>query len=55
MVVNRQLSVSREKLRNFRALLHQMKKNGHENAKWSGGSLSDAISAVNACSSSCKR
>ncbi|MBX3254752.1 MAG: RNA-directed DNA polymerase [Chitinophagaceae bacterium] len=43
VVVNRQLSVSREKLRNFRALLHQLKKNGHENAKWSEGSLSNAI------------
>ncbi|MGN6439404.1 MAG: reverse transcriptase domain-containing protein [Agriterribacter sp.] len=43
VVVNQQLSVSREKLRKFRALLHQLKKNGYENARWNGGPLSNAI------------
>lgn len=43
IVVNRQASISREKLRKFRALLHHIKTKGHENALWNGGSLSNAI------------
>lgn len=43
IVVNRQLSVSREKIRNFRALLHKMKTNGHETVEWNNGSLSSGM------------
>ena len=43
VVVNKQLNISREKLRKFRALLHQLKKNGHSSAAWGQGQLSAAV------------
>ncbi len=43
IVVNKKLNISREKLHQFRALLHQLKKNGHSNIAWGHGQLSSAI------------
>lgn len=43
IVVNQQLSISREKLRKFRALLHQLSKNGHEKLVWNTSSLPGGI------------
>jgi RNA-directed DNA polymerase len=43
VVVNKKLNISREKLKQFRALLHQLKKNGHGDIAWGHGQLSSAI------------
>lgn len=43
VVVNKKLNVSREKLKQFRALLHQLKQNGNGNITWGHGQLSSAI------------
>lgn len=43
IVVNQQLSISREKLRKFRALLHQLTNNGPEKLVWNASSLPDGI------------
>ncbi len=43
VVVNQQLSVSRKKLRAFRALLHNIKKADSKSMQWGVGSLSNSI------------
>lgn len=43
IVVNQQPTISREKLRQFRALLHQFKKSGTDKLPWGAGTLSNSI------------
>ncbi|BAV08681.1 RNA-directed DNA polymerase [Filimonas lacunae] len=43
VVVNKQLGIQREKLRQFRALLHNIKVKGWENAQWGNGNIISSI------------
>jgi RNA-directed DNA polymerase len=43
VVVNKELSISRKKLRAFRALLHNIKTKNEGSLKWGAGSLSNSI------------